>query len=141
ANYSDGLTDAPLAAQMDQFRRSGKVASFLCVRPNLSYHFVSTDTHDLVEAITDVGHSQLRINGGYFIFRKEIFQYIRDGEELLQEPFQRLIEKKQLIAYPYDGFFASMDTFKDKQTLDDLYNTGKAPWEVWKANGDKQEKH
>ncbi|PYX52352.1 MAG: glucose-1-phosphate cytidylyltransferase [Acidobacteria bacterium] len=132
ANYSDGLTDAPLPMQMDQFRRRGKVASFLRVRPNLSYHFVSTDEHDLVDGITDVSHSQLRINGGYFIFRKDIFKYIHDGEELLYEPFRRLAGERNLVAFTYDGFWVGMDTFKDKQMLDDLHSRGHAPWEVWK---------
>ncbi|HKR08183.1 MAG TPA: hypothetical protein VJS39_03255, partial [Gemmatimonadaceae bacterium] len=58
-------------------------------------------------------------------------EYIRPGEELVEQPFQRLIEADQLMAYPYDGFTASMDTFKDKQHFDELYAKGKAPWEVW----------
>jgi NDP-sugar pyrophosphorylase family protein len=58
---------------------------------------------------------------------------MRDGEELVLEPFQRLIQKKQLMAYEHDGFYAAMDTFKDKQLLDDLYARGDAPWEVWKC--------
>jgi glucose-1-phosphate cytidylyltransferase len=132
ANYSDGLTDAPLPAQMDHFRRHGKVASFLCVRPNLSYHFISTGPSDLVESISDVTRSELRINGGYFIFRNDIFRYIHDGEELLQEPFQRLAKDRNLVAHKYDGFWMSMDTFKDKQVLDDLHSKGTPPWEVWK---------
>jgi glucose-1-phosphate cytidylyltransferase len=132
ANYSDGLTDARLPAQLDHFRRHGKVASLLCVKPNLSYHFVSTDKDDLVENLTDVRDSQVRINGGYFIFTKEIFTHIREGEDLLYEPFQRLTKEGNLSAYRYDGFWVSMDTFKDKQMLDDLYSKGNAPWEVWK---------
>ncbi len=132
ANYSDGLTDAPLPAQIDQFRRQGKVASLLCVKPNLSYHFISTDKHDLVENLTDVSQSQVRINGGYFIFKKDIFTYIKDGEDLLYEPFQRLTKEGNLAAYKYDGFWVSMDTFKDKQVLDELHASGNAPWEVWK---------
>lgn len=132
ANYSDGLTDAPLPAQIDQFQRHGKVASFLCVKPHLSYHFVSTDKHGLVESISDVSQSRLRINGGYFIFKKDIFNYIHDGEELLSEPFQRLTKERNLAAHKYDGFWVTMDTFKDKQMLDDLYSRGNAPWEVWK---------
>lgn len=132
ANYSDGLTDAPLPAQMDEFRRHGKVASFLCVRPNLSYHFISTDKYGLVESITDVSQSQLRINGGYFIFRKDIFEYIHNGEELLREPFQRLAKERNLVAHKYDGFWVGMDTFKDKQMLDELHSSGNAPWEIWK---------
>jgi NDP-sugar pyrophosphorylase family protein len=71
------------------------------------------------------------INGGFFVLSPEIFDYIEPGEELVEQPFQRLIEADQLMAYPYDGFTASMDTFKDKQHFDELYSKGKAPWEVW----------
>jgi len=132
ANYSDGLTDVPLNDQIDHFKRARKVASFLCVRPNLSFHFITLNPNGLVDSIKDVNASDIRINGGYFVFRKDIFQYIRDGEELLYEPFQRLVEQEQLLAYKYDGFWAAMDTFKDKQMLDDIYERGKAPWQVWK---------
>jgi glucose-1-phosphate cytidylyltransferase len=136
ANYSDGLTNLPLPEQLDHFHRLGKVGSFLCVRPNLSYHIVSLqpDT-SLVSGIQAINSIDLRINGGYFIFRREIFEYIGDKEELVEEPFQRLAHDRQLIGYPYDGFWASMDTFKDRQQLESLYATGMAPWEVWKSNG------
>jgi len=136
ANYSDGLTDAPLPVQMDEFQRSGKVASFVSVKPNLSYHFVSTDDRGVVDRITDINQANLRINGGYFIFRREVFDYMREGEELLYEPFQRMLAARQLLAHQYDGFWMSMDTFKDKQMLDDLHSRGPAPWEIWKSSGD-----
>ena len=131
ANYSDGLTDLPLTEQIDHFNRENKVASFLCVKPNLSCHFITLNSDGAVEAIKDVNRSDLHINGGYFAFRKEIFNYMKDGEELLHEPFQRLVEQRQVIAYKYDGFWAAMDTFKDKQMLDDIYARGHAPWQVW----------
>jgi glucose-1-phosphate cytidylyltransferase len=72
------------------------------------------------------------MNGGYFIFKNEIFNYLKEGEELILDPFQRLIQKDELIAYKYNGFWACMDTFKDKQMLDDVYTQGSAPWEIWK---------
>ncbi len=131
ANYSDGLTDLPLNDQIDHFQREKRVASFLCVKPNLSCHFVTLNASGVVEAIKDIAGSDIRINGGYFVFRKDIFDYMRNGEELLQEPFQRLVEQGQLLAYKYDGFWAAMDTFKDKQSLDDIYASGEAPWQVW----------
>ena len=131
ANYSDGLTDLPSNRQIEYFEKDQKVASFLCVKPNLSSHFVTLDNDGVVQAIKDINQSDIRINGGYFVFRKDIFQFMNDGEELLHEPFQRLVEKEQLVAYKYDGFWAAMDTFKDKQTLDDIYATGRAPWQVW----------
>jgi glucose-1-phosphate cytidylyltransferase len=132
ANYSDGLTDLCLEEQLGNFRRVGKVASFLCVRPNLSYHLVSLRQGDsgLVENIHPINNGAVRINGGFFIFRRQIFDYMREGEELVIEPFHRLIADEQLIGYRYDGFWASMDTFKDKQYLEEL-NQGAAPWKVW----------
>ena len=135
ANYSDGLTDLPLPHSIDFFHRQGRVATFLWVRPNVSFHFISAAEDGLVQDISDVRQSQVRINGGYFVFKKEIFRYIHEGEELLQEPFQRLVAERQLVAQKYDGFWAAMDTFKDKQILDDMYARGNAPWEVWKKNG------
>jgi glucose-1-phosphate cytidylyltransferase len=134
ANYSDGLTDLPLDQQIEHFEQERKVASFLCVKPNLSCHFITLSLGGVVEAIKDVNRSDIRINGGYFVFRKEIFDYINDGEELLNEPFQRLVEQRQLLAYKYDGFWACMDTFKDKQLLDEMYTRGNASWEVWKRS-------
>jgi len=131
ANYSDGLTDLPLDLQMDHLKREGKVGSFACVRPNLSFHFVTLNAGGIVASIKDVNRSDIRINGGYFVFRKEIFEYMRDGEELLYEPFQRLLARGELLAFKYDGFWAAMDTFKDKQILDDIYARGRAPWQVW----------
>lgn len=136
ANYSDGLTDLPLPQQLEHFREQGKVASFVCVRPNLSYHLVSLEEGtSLVADIHAIDNGDVRINGGYFVFKKEIFNYMRDKEELVMEPFHRLLREKQLIGYSYDGFWASMDTFKDKQLLESLYATGAAPWEIWKTNG------
>jgi glucose-1-phosphate cytidylyltransferase len=132
ANYSDGLSDLPLPVQMDHFRQHDAVASFVCVRPNLSYHVVSLNGEDLVSGIQDLNKSNIRINGGYFIFKKEIFDYIKEPEELVHEPFRRLVGQRKLVAYQYDGFWTSMDTFKDKQHLDDLYAKGNAPWQVWK---------
>lgn len=135
ANYCDGLTDLHLPQQIDDFHQQDKVASFMCVRPNLSYHVVSLDPgSNRVSNIHPINNGDLRINGGYFIFKKDIFQYIRDKEELVEEPFLRLVQEEQLMGYPYDGFWASMDTIKDKQMLDGLYATGSAPWEIWKSN-------
>ena len=140
ANYSDGLTDLPLPQQLEHFHQQNKIASFVCVRPNLSYHLVSLEQGNgsLVSGIHR--HSttaSVRINGGFFIFKKQIFDYMQDKEELVIEPFHRLLAEKQLIGYPYDGFWASMDTFKDRQQLESLYAAGPAPWEVWKKNGSK----
>ena len=133
ANYSDGLTNLPLDQHLNDFLNHGKIGSFISVKPNLSFHVVQTDDRGRVIAIEDVARSELRINGGFFILRREIFSCMQDGEELVEEPFQRLIARDQLQAYRYDGFWQAMDTFKDRQKLEQLYADGKAPWEVWRT--------
>ena len=135
ANYSDGLTDLPLDKMLEHFYRHNKVASFVSVRPTQSFHLVSINKDLVVEKISDISKSDIWINGGYFVFKKDIFKYIKDGEELVVKPFQRLIKDKQLITYKYNGFWVPMDTFKDKQLLDDIHSKGNAPWEVWKNIG------
>ncbi len=133
ANYSDGLSDYPLSHYITKFRESNAVASFISVRPSQSFHAVSVDKNDLVRSIEHVGASDLWINGGFFIMRAEIFDYINEGEDLVEEPFQRLIAEQRLVAYKYKGFWAAMDTFKDKKMFDDRYAHEVTPWEVWKV--------
>jgi glucose-1-phosphate cytidylyltransferase len=139
ANYADGLTDLPLPEQIAHFREREKVASFLCVKPNLSYHHVNVAPDGTVEGFTEIAESGVRVNGGFFVFRQEIFDYLHEGEDLVDEPFERLIARDQLLAYRYDGFWLPVDTAKDKKRIDDLYATGHAPWEMWKNGSDKEE--
>ena len=131
ANYADGLSDLDLSAYIEQFHRHGKAASFLCVRLSQSFHVVTLALDGEVTSIQPVQDADLWINGGYFIFHREIFDYMRPGEDLVVEPFQRLIAQNQLVAYRNPGFWACMDTYKEKQTLDELYHRGNAPWVVW----------
>jgi len=136
ANYADGLSDLHLPDLINFFHRKGKIATFVNVRPNLSYHFVSVKNGGTVTGIKDIQGSNIRINGGYYVFKKEIFDYLDDESELVERPFQRLIHDGQLMTYKYDGFWACMDTFKDKQQLDDMCAHGKVPWQLWKTDID-----
>ena len=134
ANYSDGVSDLPLPTLVDFMnQRPDGVACFAGVAPYASYHLVTLEDDGRVQSIRHVKDCGMRINGGYFVLRKEIFDWMKPGEELVQEPFQRLAAAGRLLAFPYDGFWACMDTFKDKQMLEDLYTRGQVPWEVWKA--------
>jgi len=135
ANYGDTLTDAPLPELVEAFRQTSNVAAFLAVRPTSSFHIVETDPAGSVTAIKSVQEAETRINGGYFIFRRDIFDYIRDGEELVEEPFRRLIAEGKLMAFRHDGFWAPMDTLKDKQDLDLMHERGNTPWAVWLREG------
>jgi glucose-1-phosphate cytidylyltransferase len=140
ANYSDGLTDLDLSGYLAFARQRDKVATFLSVKPNLSYHVATADDNGLVTSIKELTQSGIRINAGFFVLKSDIFKHIQPGEELVVEPFQRLIREQQLAAYEYDGYFAAMDTFKDKQQLDDLYESGQPPWEIWRKPNSKLSK-
>jgi glucose-1-phosphate cytidylyltransferase len=132
ANYSDGLTDLLLPVHLDHFRRQNAIASFLAVKPTLSYHLISV-ADGRVTGIEELRRSPIRINGGFFAFKREIFDYMGRGEELVCEPFQRLIQIGRLSAYEHNGFWMSMDTFKDRQQLEEIHARGDAPWELWNA--------
>lgn len=134
ANYADGVTDLPLPTMIDYFTKSRKIGCFICVKPSQSFHVVTLKGGDIVKSIQYVRDTDITINGGCYVFRKKIYQYIRDGEELVVEPFQRLIEENQLLGYRYDKFWHCMDTFKEQQELNDMYEQGNAPWEVWRSD-------
>ena len=128
ANYSDGLSDAPLDDMIARFRASGKVACFIAVHPPINFHLAEFDEKGVVQRIRSSQESDIWVNGGYFIFRKEIFDYIKDGEELVLEPFNRLIEAGKLMAYKYEGFWRAMDTLRDRQILQEMVERGEMPW-------------
>jgi glucose-1-phosphate cytidylyltransferase len=132
ANYSDGLTDLHLPHLIDFFIKHGKTACFIAVKPFYVFHIVSTDREGCVKRIYPAKEANLRINGGYFVFKNKIFDQIKDGEDLVNEPFHRLINMHELIAYKYDGFWASLDTFKDKERLDEMVSKGNESWVIWK---------
>ncbi len=131
ANYADGLTDMPLNMMIDQFEKSGKTGGFLAYQPTQSFHVVHLRDNGKVDSINPISKSGLFINAGYFVLRKEIFDYMEYGEELVVEPFQRLIKDSKLYGHQYEGFWMPLDTFKDKQQIDDMYVEGITPWQVW----------
>lgn len=132
ANYADGLTDLDLGRFLEEFEASKKIGGFLSVKPTQSFHIVRFTKDNELAGIDPIGESSIWLNGGYFVFKKDIFKHIREGEELVNEPFKRLIASGQLMTHRHAGFWLAMDTFKDKRFLDDLLTKGTAPWELWK---------
>lgn len=129
ANYADGLSDLPLDTYIESFVASGKTACFLSVPAPHTFHIVHADEQHFVQRLEHVGASAVRINAGFFVLRQNVFDVMNPGEELVLEPFQRLIDKRELLAIPYDGFWHNMDTFKDKMVLDEIYAKGNPPWQ------------
>ncbi len=135
ANYTDGLCDVHLPDVIETFRQKNNIASFVSVKPSQSFHSVSVMDDGTVSSIEPVASSGVRMNGGFFVFQKAFFNYLNEDEEMVEKPFQRLIRDGKLGTYAHDGFWSCMDTFKEKQDLDDLYAAGKPPWAIWEHGG------
>ncbi|MCB1441985.1 MAG: glucose-1-phosphate cytidylyltransferase [Methyloceanibacter sp.] len=129
ANYSDGLAEVDLDWMVAEFKASGKIACFLAVPPSVTFHLADIGDDNRVRKMTPAATSDLWINGGFFIFRREIFDYMRPGEELVVEPFARLIENDQLLAFKHHGFWRAMDTLRDRQLLEEMVEQGRMPWD------------
>lgn len=132
ANYSDGLSDIDMNQHIQEAKDQNAIASFVRVRPSQSFHAVEAEESGLVTSIEHVGGAEYWINGGFMVLNKEIFNYMEPGDELVEAPFQRLIKNQKLYSKKYEGFWAAMDTFKDKKRFDELYDSGKTPWMIWK---------
>jgi len=131
ANYTDGLSDVHLPTVIGSLENSKNVACFVSVKPRASFHLIHTDPSGVVSSIDHITKSGARINGGFMVLRQEIFDYLHAGEDLVEEPFRRLIADGKLMAHAHEGFWACMDTFKERQELEDTYGRGSAPWVVW----------
>jgi glucose-1-phosphate cytidylyltransferase len=133
ANYSDGLTNFYLPKMIQEFSRRDSYASFLSVQPrSSSLDTVQASEDGSVRAIKSMKDANIWVNGGYFVLRKEVFRYINPGEELVYEPFQRLIAEGKVWSQRHEGFWQCMDTFRDKQLLDEMEASGSPPWYLWK---------
>jgi len=138
ANYSDGLSDLPLPTMIQDFKsKPDMIGSFMRYQPNESFHVVQADETGLVKSIDSMSSTKMSINTGYFVLRNEIFDYMEYGDELVSEPFHRLIKEQRLTSYQHKGFWRAMDTFKDKMYLDDLQKKGNTPWAVWENRDER----
>jgi glucose-1-phosphate cytidylyltransferase len=134
ANYGDVLTDAPLDRVVDRLLETDAVGSLLAVPPEGSFHAVAIGDGDRVTGFTAAVDLDLRINGGYFVLRQEIFDYLREGDDLVMDGCRRAAAEGRLLAVPYDGFWAPMDTLKERSVLENLWRTGACPWAVWRSD-------
>ena len=128
ANYADGLSDVRLDHMIEAFRKSNKLACFLAVRPTMSMHLINIGDDGRLQSFRSAQEANLWINGGFFVIRPEIFDYMREGEELVAEPFARLMAEDKLMAWKHEGFWCAMDTLKDRQYLEELVDRGNMPW-------------
>ncbi len=141
ANYADCLTDAPLPDMIDVVKRDpNRVASFISVKPSYSFHAIRHGDNGHVSDLVDGSDAGIWINGGYLVFRREIFNYFAPGDDIVPTVFRKLIAEDRLGSYVHPGFWHCMDTFKEKMTLDDMDAKDNAPWQVWKRTAKLQSK-
>lgn len=132
ANYADGVGDIPLPQMIELARQREAIATFASVRHWQSFHAAQADEQGYVTHMGPLRQDSFLINGGFFVLRQEIFEHIEEGEELVEQPFARLIAMRKLATYRHTGFWQAMDTLKDKITLDRMEARGECPWAVWK---------
>ncbi len=121
-----------LPEMIAKLQASDAVGTFLAVKPSQSFHLVGWRRTGTCSQSSRCANPDILINGGYFVFRQTIFDYMREGDELVEAPFARLMQDRKLLANRGERFWC-MDTFKEQQELTDIYNSGKAPWEIWKS--------
>jgi glucose-1-phosphate cytidylyltransferase len=131
ANYADVFTDAPLPDMIKRFEAGSAVASLLAVPPQSSHHVVDVGEDGLITQVTPVRDLRQWENGGYFLLRPEIFDYLNEGEDLVEDALPRLIAQRRVLAYPYKGYWSPADTVKERAQLEEMYQQGNCPWMVW----------
>ena len=131
ANYADVFTDAPLPDMIERFEASNAVASLLAVPPQSSHHVVDVGEDGLITQVTPVRDLRQWENGGYFVLRPEIFDYLNEGEDLVEDALARLIPQRRVLAYPYKGYWSPADTVKERAQLEEMYHRGHCPWMIW----------
>ena len=131
ANYGDVLTDAPQNELIEEFAATDAVAQFLAVEPQGSFHVVHLEADGRVTGLEPVASMSMRINGGYFVLRQGI-DYLQEGDDLVMDGCVRAAREGLVRAVPYDGFWAPMDTLKERTALEDRYRNGISPWALWR---------
>jgi glucose-1-phosphate cytidylyltransferase len=131
ANYADVFTDAPLPDMIARFEAGSAAACLLAVPPQSSHHVVDVGEDGIITRVTPMQDLRQWENGGYFVLRPEIFDYLNEGEDLVGDAIPRLIGRQRVIAYPYKGYWSPADTVKERAQLEDMYHRGHCPWMVW----------
>jgi glucose-1-phosphate cytidylyltransferase len=134
ANYGDVLTNAPMNDLIDDFMQTDAVGSLLAVPPQDSFHVVQIDGDSRLTGIDAVAEMNMRINGGYFILRTAIFDYLNPGDDLVTDAFLRAAQAGKFRAVRFDGFWAPMDTLKERAALEAMHRNGHRPWALWEPS-------
>lgn len=129
--YGDGVTDLPIDKLVDYHKKTKKIGVISGVHPRSKFGLVKIDGNNNVKKFVEKPILSDWVNGGYMVFKREFFNYLKPNE--LEHPaLQRLADTNQLSLYKHDKFWFAIDTYKEMEELNKIWNTGKAPWKVWK---------
>lgn len=139
--YGDGVADVNLTRLLDFHEQHGRTATVTAVRPPGRFGEIELSGAEVTEFNEKPNVSRGRINGGFFVFERRFLSRLRDDATLVleQEPLINLARDGELMAYPHDGFWQPMDTARDHRYLNDLWNSGEAPWNTWDAATESDE--
>jgi len=134
ANYADVLTNAPLDSMIDRFRASDKVGALLAVPPQSAFHCVNLgEEGDDIASISTLQEMPLWENGGYLMFRPEVFDHLEEGCDLIGDVCAPLAKEGRMMAFRHRGFWQPADTVKERTALEAAYQSGTRPWMLWDA--------
>ena len=132
ATYGDGFSDINLNSLLRFHKKHGKTATLTAVRPHSTFGIVGVDVHTSnVTYFKEKPVLDHWINGGFFVFEKEVFGCLKVTDILEKESFAMMLKAKQVCAYKHKGFWRCMDTYKDNLELNEIWGKGKAKWKIW----------
>jgi glucose-1-phosphate cytidylyltransferase len=131
ATYADGVADIDLGAQLEFHRGHGELATVTVVQPHLQWGVAKVDGDGRVEGFVEKPRTEHWVNGGFFCFEPGALGYIAADSVLERDPLERLSAEGRLRAFRHEGFWDCMDTYKDAVVLNDLWESGEAPWKSW----------
>jgi glucose-1-phosphate cytidylyltransferase len=130
--YGDGLADVDLRALLEYHESHGRIATVTTVRPVSRFGVLNLDSAGRVSEFSEKPRLEGWINCGFFVFNRGIFDYLSGDECVLEEePLQRLAHEGEVMAYRHEGFFYAMDTYREYLHLNQLWESGNAPWKMW----------
>ena len=129
--YADGLSTVNLRSLMEFHKKQGKIGTLTALRPLSQFGMLDIGDDDLVRDFQEKPRMSQWVNGGFFVFNKGIFGYLRDGDILERDTIPRLIQDREIAAYRFNGFWKCMDTFKDAEQLKEMWKQNSAPWRLW----------
>ncbi len=130
ATYGDGISNVKLKSLLEFHLSHKKIATLTGVHPSSPFGIIE-DENGVVRSFKEKPRLAGRINGGFFVFNRGIFDYLDDNAVLEEEPLRRLAAANQLAVYPHEDFWACMDTFKDVERLNTMWDRGEHPWKIW----------